>query len=349
MISLKFIGRKVRIGFFAMLATSLLPALQQQALGQYKVFNLDSNRTGQAMHTDPNMGNSWGIAYGPTTPFAVANAFTGLITVYNGIGVPVPFTITVPPASGIGKGHPTGIVFNSTTDFKITKNGKTLPAQFIMDGEDGTISGWNLNVDRNNAVIVVNNSGSHSDYTGVAIGQNNGSNFIYAADNVNNRVDIFDASFNFVKSFTDPNVPAGQAPYNVQNINGQLYVIYGKFGMAGGVVDIFDMAGNLVKTLTSGGNLSAPWGVAMAPSNFGQFSGDLLVANLGDGKINAFDHSSGAFIGTLSSNNQPIVINGLWAIYFGGGGASNGKTNQLFFAAGPGGYRDGLFGGIIAQ
>jgi uncharacterized protein (TIGR03118 family) len=253
--------------------------------------------------------------------------------------------VTVPPASGTGKGSPTGIVANSTMDFVITGGGGTSKAAFIFDTLDGTISGWNGGMD---AVIKVNRHSLGASYTGLAMGFNNGANFLYAADNANKRVDMFDKNFKFVKSFTDTTAPAG--PYNVQNINGYLYVTFGKFGVSGGLVDIFNTGGHLVRRFATNGKLEAPWGLALAPPNFGKFSNALLVGNLGDGHINAFDYTTRAFLGQLADTlGKTITIDGLWGLTFGGGGASdaNGRTNQLFFSAGPNHYADGLFGMIV--
>ena len=174
---------------------------------------------------------------------------------------------------------------------------------------------------------------------GLAIGVSNNANFLFAADNLNNKVDIYDKSFHFVKSFTDTSLPAGAAPYNVQNIGGQLYVTF-TTANGSGVVDIFDTAGNKIKTLISGGHLHTPWGIALAPSNFGPASKALLVGNLGDGFIHAYNPTTGAYLG-----QSAVSFDGLWALIFGGGGGStsNGQTNQLFLTAGPGGYSEGLF------
>ena len=328
------------------LAAVLFPAFQAPAAAQYEVTNLVSNGTG-ASHHDPNLVNAWGIANFPTSPFWVSDAGSGKSTLYNGTGTPLPLVVTVPPASGTGEGSPTGMVANSTTDFVITGGGGTGPAAFIFDTLDGTISGWNGGTD---AVIKVNRHKLHSSYTGLAMGFNNGAYFLYAADNgVNRRVDMFDANFKFVMSFTDP--LTALAPFNVQNINGYLYVTYGTIGKPGGLLDIFDTGGHLVTRFARGGNLHAPWGLALAPPNFGKFSSALLVGNLYDGTINAYDYRTHAFLGKLADASGPIVIDGLWALTFGSDGAkdANGQTNQLFFSAGPNEYLDGLFGVIVAK
>jgi uncharacterized protein (TIGR03118 family) len=329
------------------LAVVLCPAFQAPAAAQYKVTDLVSNGTGAPNH-DPNLVNAWGITNFPGSPFWVSDNGTGKSTLYNGAGTPIPLVVTVPPASGTGTGSPTGIVANtdtSPTDFVIS--GK--PAAFIFATFDGTISGWNGNTDTE-AVIKVNRHKLHSSYTGLAMGFNNGAYFLYAADNgVNSRVDMFDATFKFVMSFTDPGTKL--APFNVQNINGYLYVTYGAIGSPGGLLDIFNTDGHLVRRFATNGKLNGPWGLALAPPNFGKFSSALLVGNLNDGNINAYDYRTHAFLGQLSDASGPIFIDGLWGLTFGSGGAkdANGQTNWLFFSAGPHEYEDGLFGVIVAK
>ncbi len=325
--------------------------LSSPAAAQYKVSPLVSNQSGVAPHTDPNLTNAWGIAYFVGEPFWLSDNGSGKSTLYNAGGVPQSLIVTVPPASGSGAGSPTGIVANGTTDFVVSEAGKSGPGVFLFDTSDGTISGWNPNVNGTKAVIAVNNSSLHSQYTGLAMGVNNGANFLYAADNGSNRrVDMFNAKFARVGSFTDPKIPAAFAPYGIQNINGYLYVTFGSFGTPGGYVDIFNTAGHLVKRFAALGHLNLPWALALAPPDFGQFSNALLVGNLGDGRINAFDFTTGAFLGQLAdTTGKTISIDGLWALSFGGGTAADGRTNQLFFTAGPNGYADGLFGVIAFQ
>jgi uncharacterized protein (TIGR03118 family) len=315
------------------------------AAAQYKVTNLVSSQAGKAKFQDPDLINAWGIAYSPTGPICVTNAGSGLATLYDGKGVKQQPVITVPSASK-RHGTPTGVVYNGTTDFQVSQGANSGPATYIFDTVDGTISGWNPNVNSNTAIVVVNNSKSGGSYAGLAIGVSNGANYIYAADHKNNKVDVYDGSFQLVKSFTDPNLPAGSAPFNVQTINGMLYVAFSN-SKAGGAVDVFDMAGNLIKTLTAGKELKGPWGLALAPKNFGPASKALLVGNLNDGRINAFNVTTGQLIGPLTNPTGKIISeSGLWGIAFGGGASQNGKINQLFFAAGPNSEKAGLFGAI---
>jgi len=333
---------------FVSLALMALAALWMPApaaaQSNYHLIALVSNQAGKAKHVDPQLVNAWGMAYAPTGPFWVSDEGTGVSTIYTGLGVKQSLVVAIPPAIGTGKGKPTGQVFNGTSDFVVSQNGLSGPATFIFDTEDGTISGWNSTVNGTQAVIAVNNPGAV--YTGLAMGTKGGANFLFAADNANNRIDVYDAQFNFVTSFTDTSLPAGSAPYNVQNIKNQLFVTFTN-GSGGGVVDIFSTSGTLLKTFASGGTLKSPWGIALAPANFGGASKALLVGNLGDGRINAFNLTTGALIGQLKdTTNKVISIQGLWALAFGGGTAENGATNQLFFTAGNGFYQDGLFGVI---
>jgi uncharacterized protein (TIGR03118 family) len=196
------------------------------------------------------------------------------------------------------------------------------------------------------AIVAASRSGAA--YTGLAIGQNNGDNFLFAADNANNRVDVYDKNFNLVSFFTDATLPAGSNPYNVQNINGDLYVTFTN-STGGGAVDIFDTQGRLKKSLAKDGPLKAPWGVAKSPSNFGKASNAILIGNLADGRINAYSSGNGRFLGQLRDKAGKIIsIDGLWSLTFGAGNPNNGKTNQLFFTAGPDDYVNGLFG-VISQ
>ena len=335
--------------FLAAFAVSLflLPAL---AFGQYVRHDLVTDAT------DPNLINGWGLTRSSGSPFWVSDNVTGKSTLYNGAGqgfpVASPLVVSIPAAAGSSAiGSPTGTVFNITTanptpSFFVSNGSKSGVALFLFDTLDGTISGWSPGVDLHHAQIAVDRSSSGAVYTGLAITSDASGSFLYAADNgPNSRVDVFDGNFNLVRSFTDPAIKGGFAPYGIQNINGNLWVTFGGNKSAAGFVDEFDTAGNVLLRIT--GPLHSPWGLAMAPADFGPFSNTLLVANnVPDGRINAFDPSSGAFLGTLRDpNGQAIVINQVWAIQF-GNGANGGKPNQLFFTAGPNNYANGLFGMI---
>lgn len=311
----------------------LIPSL---ANAQYAITNLVSNQKGHAKHQDKGLVNAWGMSFFPGNPFWISDNGTGLSTFYSGKGVKAG-QITVPATV-------TGQVANGTSDFVVTQGSNSGPALFIFASfEPGTISGWNPSVNPNAAVVVVNSSAW---YTGLATGASNGANFLFGADNLNNKVDIYDGTFKLVGSFSDSKL-AGLVVYNVQNINGQLYVTFVDGSFTKGAVDIFDTTGKLIKTFTKDAHLKAPWGVALAPKNFGPASNALLVGNLGDGSINAFNAKTGKFMTQLKDTTHKVIhIDGLWALAFGQGGGMNGNPNQLFFTAGPNGYLNGLFGVI---
>ncbi len=324
------------------------------AAAQYRKLNLVSNQTGKSAHVDPNLVNAWGLAFFTHSPFWVSDAGTGVSTLYGPNGSNVPLVVTIPSAAGGSvPGTPTGIVANASNGFVVSENGVSGSAAFIFDTEDGTISGWNPNVDLHNAIIAVDNSSTGAFYTGLAIATNPTGTFIYAADQANNKVDIYDKKFNLVSSFTDANLPSGYAPFGIQTIDNQIFVTFAGFfsGAPGGFVDIFDMRGNFIKTFTSMGKLNLPWGLAHAPKNFGEFSNAILVGNLGSGLINAYG-AEGKLHGQLTTGQGTkkslIRIDGLWALEFGTDPSANGATNELFFTAGPNFYANGLFGKITA-
>jgi len=322
----------------------LIGLIPSPVAAQYAITNLVSNQVGKAKHQDKELVNAWGMSFFPGGPFWISDNGTGVTTFYSGKGVKVG-QVTVPPTCSTPACAVTGQVANSTSDFVISQGGKSGAAAFIFDTfEPGTISGWNSSVNPSSAVVVVN--GANAWYTGLAIGVNNGANFLFGADNLNNKVDIYDGTFKLVGSFTDSKL-TGLVVYGVQNINGKLYVTFSDSAFSKGAVDVFTTSGKLVKTLTKSAHLKAPWGVALAPKNFGPASNALLVGNVGDGRINAFNAKTGAFITQLKgTNNKVISISGLWSLAFGQGGGMNGNPNQLFFTAGPNEYANGLFGVI---
>jgi uncharacterized protein (TIGR03118 family) len=328
---------------FAFIAVTLL-FVSDTSLAQYRKTNLVSNLPTGAKHQDPQLQNGWGLAYGPGNPFWISDNYSGLSTLYDGLGVKQSLTVTIPTATGTGTGSPTGIVYNGSQEFKIMN----WVSAFIFVTLDGTISGWSQ-FSPNAALLAVNNSGSGASYTGLAITKKASGNKIYAADFNNNKVDVYDGTFKFVTSFTDHNLPAGFAPANIMDVNGKLYVAFADTaGGTGGFIDIFGEDGTFVKTLIQGAPLNQPWGMAIAPANFGPLSNTLLVANnTNTGTINGFKLSTGALVGTVKNKiGKPIKINQLWGIEFGGGTAANGKTTQLFFTAGPKNGLNGLFGVI---
>jgi len=260
---------------------------------------------------------------------------------------------------------PTGAVANTTTDFVVSAGGASAPARFIFATEDGTIRGWNPNVPppptSHQTEVGADSSASGAVYKGLAIGSVGTSNFLYANDFVNGKIDVFDKNFQPVDMpFVDPGLPAGYGPFGIQNIGGHLFVTYAKesggndevAGQGLGFVDEFATDGTFITRVATRGQLNAPWGLALAPSNFGRFSGDLLVGNFGDGTINAYaPETDGTFAhrGQLrTGDHKPLTIDGLWGLGF-GNGAGSGATNALYFTAGPDEESHGLFGRIQAQ
>ena len=361
---LSLISTCAAISLLAMVVLGSIVAVAQEhnASRRYKQVNLVSDIEGLAAVTDPNLVNPWGVAFSSTSPFWVSDNGTGVSTLYNGEGTPIPLIVTIPPPSGsTDTSTPTGTVFNGPAGFVVSKDGTSAPAFFIFDTEDGTISGWSPTVDLHNAVLVVDNSqpggvdGSTEGavYKGLAIAQTGNGSFIYANNFRDGIVEMYDADFHFVGSFTDPDLPPRYAPFGIRNIDGQLYVTFAEQGegkkddVAGrghGFVDVFDTSGHLLRRFVSRGRLNSPWGLALAPANFGKFSGALLIGNFGDGRINAYDPVSGRFLGNLrNQHGQALSIDGLWTITFGNGGFA-GSANELFFTAGINDEADGLFG-----
>jgi uncharacterized protein (TIGR03118 family) len=314
------------------------------ALAQYTATTLVKSAGAKG---DKQLINPWGLVYGPSGPFWLSDQGSGLSTLYTGTGAKQGLVVTVPPASGTGLGSPTGIVYNGSSEFQID----SWTSAFLFCSLDGTISGWS-HFDPNNALIGVNNSSSGAVYTGLAITNHASGNLLFAADVANNKVDVYDGTFKLVMSFTDKKLPAGFAPFGIQDIGGKVYVAFAATnGGAGGYIDIFNEKGKFVKTLISGAPLNQPWGFAVAPADFGALSGTLLISNnTNAGTINGFNLKTGALVGTVvNSKGKPIVINQIWGIEFGGGSASNGNTNQLFYTAGPANNANGIFGVINSK
>ena len=327
----------------------------------YQQHNLVSDGAVPADHTDPNLVNAWGLVSSPTSPWWISDNGTGRSTLYNVSTGAIPLIVTVPGAGG-EQSAPTGLVFNGGSGFVVTNSAGTSPARFIFASEDGTISGFRGVP----VVIAVDGSASGAVYKGLAIASTATGDFLYATNFHAGTVDVFDSHFNPVHitgAFTDPGLPAGYAPFGIQNIGGTIYVTYALQdadqhddvpGEGHGFVNAFDTGGNLIRRVASKGELNSPWGLALAPADFGTFSNDLLVGNFGNGRVHAFDPGSlegnGEFQhrGPLhSAAGPPIAIDGLWALGFGKGAANNGPTNTLFFTAGPDGEQHGLFGMLV--
>lgn len=344
----------------AMLALCL-GILASRASGQhYTQTNLTSDQAGMATNMDPHLVNPWGLSRGTTTPWWISDNGTGFSTLYDGAGVAKPLVVTVPTGDPnlSSTGTPTGTVVNIGTGFALAPN---MPARFMWVTEDGTISGWNPAVNPTSAVIKVNTK-SAAVFKGVALATvktDSGAEmaFLYAADFRGGRVQVYDSSFSRVwlrgEAFRDDDLPRGYAPFNIQNIGGELYVTFARQDSARhdevdgpglGFVDVFSPTGFLLRRLQHGSWLNGPWGLAMAPGDFGIYSHDLLVGQFGSGQIAVYDPVTGRFLDLLrDSSNNPITIDGLWALSFASGGTS-GSATTLYFTAGADGEQHGLFG-----
>jgi uncharacterized protein (TIGR03118 family) len=328
----------------------------------FRQTDLVSSVPGLAASTDHNLINPWGLSLGADGLFRVSDNGTGLSTVYDIHGAPHPTTVEIPlPAGDTADSHasPTGNVRNTTGDFVISEHGREAPASVIFAAEDGTLTAWNPEVDRHHAVLAADNSAGGAVYKALTLGSNPRGNFLYATNFHNGTVDVFDGHFHQVHlagSFTDPDLPAGFAPFGIKNLGGTLFVTYAKqlapdnrddqAGPGNGFIDEFDTSGNLIARFASGGPLNSPHGMAVAPADFGAFGNALLVGNFGDGRINAFDLKTGRFLGQLSdAAGHPITNVGIWGMTFGNGAGGTG-TNTLYFVAGINDERDGLFGAI---
>jgi|HubBroStandDraft_6_1064221.scaffolds.fasta_scaffold142221_2 uncharacterized protein (TIGR03118 family) len=318
---------------------------------RYSQTNLVSDTPGVAAVTDPNLVNPWGMSSSSSSPFWVSDAGTGLSTLYTGSGSIVPLVVNIPgPAGSTTPSTPTGQVFNGTANFVVSENGVSGAAAFLFVTINGTIAGWNPSVDLTHAVTAVDNSALGAVYTGLASANTTKGSFLYAANFQDGSVEVYDSNFQLVKTFTDTDLPSGYAPFGIRNIKGKLYVAFAKqsAGAGRGFVDVFDIHGNKISTLISHGALNNPWGLALAPADFGKFSNALLVGNFGNGRINAYDPATGASLGPLLDwNGKPLWIDGLWAIAFGNGKAA-GSRSALYFTAGPDEGAHGLFGELQA-
>lgn len=315
----------------------------------FTTVNLVSDVAGQAAQTDPQVANSWGITLGPTTPLWVNNQISGVSILFaGGAG-----GVTKQRAVSVSPGLLTGIAFNDTADFPVTGSGGTQPARFVFDNLAGQISAWNPTATPGDAVVAASTQGAV--YTGLALWRTPLGNFLLAADFAGGKIDVFDSQFRPVKLpagfFSDPAIPAGFTPYNVFTIGADVYVAYAEPSPEGpavrgpglGFLNRFTDFGQRLQRLQRRGILNAPWGLAVAPASFGRFAGDLLVGNLGDGRITALDPGSGRIRGQLrGTDGRPLSIDGLWGLL--PGTATTGGTDSLWFSAGPDNETHGLVG-----
>ncbi len=337
------------------MATLSLTCATAAVAQHYVETDLVSDLPGTAF-TDPNLVNPWGLTRSSTSPWWIADNGPGLSTLYTGQGQIRPLVVTIPGLTEGTTGTPTGAVFNGTPAFELTSGN---PARFLFVTEDGTIAGWNPNVPApmsTTAVTQVNQSPT-SVFKGATLAQVHESTFLYVADFRKGQIAVFDGTFQPVRmseeAFDDDRLPRGYAPFNVQNIGGNLYVAFAKQdaakhdevdGAGFGFVDVFSPRGKLLQRLQHGNWLNAPWGLALAPSDFGLVSHQLLVGQFGSGQIAVYNPVTGVFLGLLKDVQDTVLtIEGLWALSFGNGGTA-GPLNTLFFTAGIQGEKHGLFG-----
>jgi len=344
------------IPLLALLSFASAPVVYAQELF-YAQHNLVSDGFVSADHVDQNLVNAWGVVFNPNGVVWIANNHTGTSTLYDGLGNPSALVVTIPAAPGsTGPGSPTGIVFNGSSDFAVSNGSVTGPSRFIFATEDGVIAGWSPAVNSTQAIQALANP--NTVYKGLALAANGTGNYLYATDFRGGKIDVFDKTFQpatLAGNFKDPRIPGGYAPFGIQNIGGALYVTYAKqdadkmddvAGKGFGFVSVFDSNGRLIRHFAARGKLNAPWGLALAPADFGVFSNRLLVGNFGDGSILAFDLRTGSYVGQLRmANKQNVKIDGLWGLQF-GNGILNQPTSTLFFTAGPSNEDHGLYGRI---
>ena len=356
-------------GALAAGALGAAPAGAAAHVSAYRQINLVSDQAGKANLKDPDLVNAWGLAASPGTnaspgsPLWVADNGSDKATLYAAGSSPtsvskVPLTVDVTGAA------PTGQVFNADPNaFTVSDSqGNSGSSLFLFDTENGTIDGWSPNVggpSPSTVTEVARDNGANAVYKGLAVATVKGKSFLYATNFRSGRVEAYDSTFTPVEMpgglFVDPGLPAGYGPFGIAEIMGHLYVSFAKqdatlhddtAGPGHGFVDVFSNTGAFVRRLVTRGALNSPWGMALAPRSFGRFGGDLLVGNFGNGLINVYNATNGAWLGRLSQRNGlPIQIDGLWGLMFGNGNAAG--TNELIFSAGPSKESHGLLGKIV--
>lgn len=325
----------------------------------FTVNNLTADVPGVAANTDPNLIGPVGLSRGIIGKWWVPNSGSATSTLYDGNGIASALIVNLPPVPGSSTPtRATGTVFTGAAGFDVSPGN---PALFMFATLDGTILGWSPNVDLFNAVVMVNRDGEAS-YTGMTTAEIGTSHYLYVVNAVTAGIEVFDPSLQNVifngNAFREPDLPDGLVPFNVQNIGKDIVVTYHRDGRSGGNgpqgwVAIFDARGHFLSRLHSHSSLNAPWGVALAPQDYGEFSHLLLVANHGSGRIAAFDPFTGEFVGfMLDANGNVISIDGLWALAFGDGGIADfitvmGPYDACYFTAGAQMGQHGLFGNLI--
>jgi uncharacterized protein (TIGR03118 family) len=352
-------GRWLRTGGIPfVLLTMALAVSSAPPPDAYSVRNLVSDGSVHAGAIDQNLINPWGMARSPDGPWWVANEGSDTSTLYDEGGRPQTLIVGV-------EGGPTGTVYNGGSGFEISDGSTSAPARFLFATGEGKILGWApslaLTPPSTRTFVAADASGRGASYTGLTIASTTQGDFLYAADFANGRVDMYDAKFNLIadrRMFVDPRLPEGFAPFGVQALAGRIYVAYALRDEKGeevageglGVISAFAPDGKFAARVASRTGLNAPWGMALAPAGFGQFSGHLLVGNFGDGRISAFKFGDRyEYRGQLMTESRaPVEIEGLWAIAF-GNGADAGPANVLYFTAGPAEETQGLFGAVTAD
>jgi len=347
----------------ALVAASVL-ATGASAAPAFVVYNLATNVPGAAGTTDPALVDPWGMTTAPNSPFWIGDQSTGVSTLYDGAGVKNGGSFTVPGPNGAAANFvssPTGVIWNPTPGSFLVPGAKK-PATFIFATLDGTISAWTggLATNPTTAVLAVDNSAAGAQYRGLAYGNTTSGNYLYAANFTKGTVDVFDQNFaaaTLAGTFADPNLPSGFAPFNVANINGNIWVTYAQqdatkrgsvAGPGAGVVNVFNTDGQFLARFATGNDLNAPWGIVPVPygwTQLNEYAGMILIGNFGDGTVHVYGRD-GSNQGTLSrANGLPVIIPGLWAMQFGGGRNSNPQT--LYLTAGIGNGTLGLFGSLV--
>ena len=341
---MRTIPNSIKTAFLVLTAISFTAAFARA--DTYSSTNFQSDLPGLAAHVDPNLVNPWGMAVSSGGTIWVSDNGTGVSTLYGQNGTAASLVVTIPTsARNKDGGNPTGVVFNSTAFFKVTKNGNSQPSRFIFVSEDGSISGWSPTLDGTHAIIAVDNGtnlgSKRAIYKGATLGFANGHNFLYVTNFHTGRVETYDENFHQVNpsGFADGTLPAGYAPFGIRNFNNEIFVTYalqdakGEDDVAGpgnGFVNVFDTSGNFLRRLVSNGKLNAPWGLALV-------EGELWIGNFGDGTINNYDPTTGAFLETISrANGDPVQFDGLWDLLPLGAG--------VYFTAGIADEEHGLFG-----
>jgi uncharacterized protein (TIGR03118 family) len=336
-------------------AVSFAVFAASQAWAGYSATNLVSDIPGVAKRSDGQLVNPWGLAVGSTGIIWVANNGTGTSTLYDFHGVPQSLVVNIPHSATNSDGaNPTGIVFNSGPGFVVSNGTASGPSVFIFVNEDGVISGWSPTVDSTNAIIAIDDGEEGAVYKGAALGESSNGTRLFVTNFSEDSVDVYDDTFTEVEdedAFVDPSIPDTFSPFGIENINGLIYVAYAKRDRAGeddvpgpghGYVSVFDTDGNFIQSLISRGRLNSPWGLALAPPNFGNLSGALLVGNFGDGLIHGYDINTGAMLGTMTKpDGDPLILDGLWALH-------TLKGKSVYFTAGIVAEEHGLFG-VIKQ